>query len=90
MSVSVLTIWTLVLAGAIVLVLAVYLIGVAIQLYRASQHLQKLAGGLVLVRTNAEPLEERLTTVAGALSALQDAFHRVDENLKSTVRALGD
>lgn len=89
MSVSILTIWTLVLAGAIVLVLAVYLIGVAVQLYRASQHLQRLAGGLILVRSNAEPLEERLTKIAGALSALRDAFHRVDGNLADTARTLG-
>ena len=84
MSVSMLTTWTLVLAAAIVLVLAVYLIGVAVQLYRASQHLAMLASGLIQVKKNAAPLEERLTTIAGALSALRSEFERVDGNLRGT------
>lgn len=88
MSVATLTTWTLVLAAAIVLVLAVYLIGVAVQLYRASRHLEKLAAGLIQVKTNAAPLEERLTTIAGALSALRTEFDRVDQNLKATADAL--
>jgi len=90
MSVSMLTTWTLVLTAAIVLVLAVYLIGVAVQLYRASQHLAKLASGLIQVKTNAAPLEERLTTIAGALSALRSEFERVDGNLRATAEALGE
>jgi len=90
MSVSMLTTWTVILAAAIVLVLAVYLIGVAFQLYRASQHLQKLAFGLIQVKTNAAPLEERLTTIAGALSALRGEFERVDGNLRRTAEALGE
>lgn len=90
MTVSMLTTWTLVLAAAVVLALAVYLIGVALKLYRASQHLAKLAAGLIQVKTNAAPLEERLTTIAGALSALRGEFERVDGNLRSTAEALGE
>ena len=90
MSVSILSTWTLALTAAIVLALAVYLIGVALKLYRASQHLGKLAAGLIQVKINAAPLEERLTTIAGALSALRSEFERVDGNLRSTVEALGD
>ena len=87
---AILTIWTLVLAAAIVLVLAVYLIAVAVQLHRASQHLAALAGGLVRVKNNAAPLEEKLTTIAGALSALDKQFKEVDDHLAATRQALGD
>ena len=85
-----LTIWTLVLAGAIVVVLATYLIAVAVQLSRASRHLEALAAGLVRVQDNVGPLEEKLATIAGALSALQTQFERVDRNLRATKNALGE
>lgn len=87
---ALLTTWTLVLAAAIVLVLAVYLIAVAVKLYQASQHLEALAGGLVRVRDNAAPLEEKLTTIAGALSALEGHFTAVDRHLGAAKDALGD
>lgn len=90
METETLTLWSLVLAGAIVLVLAVYLIAVAVQLHRASRHLAALADGLVQVRTNAGPLDEKLATVAGALSALHARFERVDDHLRATQDALGD
>lgn len=88
MTVANLTLWTLVLAGAIVLVLAVYLIAVAYYLLQACRHLEKLAAGLVAIRDNAGPLEERITTIAGALSALQTEFEDVDRNLGATAEAL--
>ena len=88
MTVADLTLWTLVLAGAIVLVLAVYLIAVAFYLLRASRHLEKLASGLVAIRGNAAPLEERIATIAGALSALEAEFKDVDRNLGATAEAL--
>lgn len=88
MTQATLTLWTLVLAGAIVLVLAVYLVAVAYLLLRASQHLEKLAAGLVAIRDNAAPLEERITTIAGALSALENQFQDVDRNLGATAEAL--
>lgn len=87
---EILTIWTLVLAAAIVLVLATYLIAVAVQLHRASRHLEALAGGLTRVRENAAPLEEKLTTIAGALSALETQFAEADRHLAATNEALGD
>lgn len=88
MTVANLTLWTLSLAGAIVLVLASYLIAVAYCLLRASQHLEKLARGLVAIRDNAGPLEERITTIAGALSALETELEDVDRNLGATAEAL--
>jgi hypothetical protein len=89
-STTFLTVWTLALAAAIVLVLASYLIGVAVRLYQTSRHLAELAAGLVQVRTNAGPLEQRLATISGALSALADELERVDTNLKATGEALGE
>ena len=90
MTTSTLTLWTLVLAGAIVLVLAVYLTAIALNLLRASRHLEQLAGGLIQVRDNAKPLESKLTTIAGALSALNTEFSAVDRNLSQTATALRD
>jgi len=89
-STSIFTTWTLILAAAIVAVLAVYLIAVAVQLHRASRHLTALAAGLVRVKNNAAPLEEKLTTIAGALSALDTQFKEVDDHLAATTKALGD
>ncbi len=89
MTTETLTLWTLVLTAAIVVVLATYLSGVAFYLLRASQHLDKLAAGLIRVRDNAKPLKERITTIAGALSALSGEFEHVDKNLERTADALG-
>lgn len=89
---STLVIWTLVLAGAIVLALAGYLSAIAWYLYRAGggarSHLAKLAGGLEAVAGNAAPLEERINTIAGALSALDQELTVVAANLRRTAEAL--
>src|SRR5262249_41775133 len=65
--------WTLVLAAAVVLALAVYLTAVAYYLYRAGghrlSHLARLADGLVAVRGNAAPLERQLAAAAQVLVA---------------------
>jgi len=44
----------------------------------------------VAIRENAAPLEGKLTTIAGALSALHGEFRQVDEHLSATAEALGD
>jgi hypothetical protein len=84
--------WTLVLAGAIVLVLAVYLTAIAYFLYRAGgsrySHLAQLAGGLVAVRDNAAPLEQQLAAVAKALAALRHELQGVDESLTEAAQAI--
>ena len=85
-------IWTLVLATAIVLVLAGYLIAIAWYLYRAggSQKslLAQLAGGLVGVAANVQPLDEKIATIAGALGALRDELLTVEKNLGRTADAV--
>ncbi len=87
-----LILWTLVLAAAIVLSLAVYLSAVAYYLYRAGGggrgSLAQLAGGLVAVRGNAAPLERHLATVAGALVALHGELQAVDASLTAAARTV--
>ena len=84
--------WTLVLAGAIVLALAVYLTAIAYYLYLAGgsrhSHLARLAGGLVVVRDNAAPLERQLAAVAKALAALRHELQAVDESLTEAAQAI--
>lgn len=85
-------IWTLVLATAIVLVLAGYLIAIAWYLYRAGGSrkslLAQLAGGLVGVAANVKPLDEKIATIAGALGALRDELLTVEQNLGRTADAV--
>jgi hypothetical protein len=84
--------WTLVLTGAIVLALAVYLTAIAYYLYRAGgsrlSHLARLAGGLTAVRDNAAPLEQQLGVVAKALTALRHELQAVDESLTEAAQAI--
>ena len=86
-------IWTLVLGGAIVLVLAVYLTAIAYFLYRAGgnrrSYLARLAGGLIAVRNNAAPLERQLAAVAQALAALRHELQQVEESLTEAAQAIG-
>jgi len=87
-----LVVWTLVVATAIVAVLAAYLIAIAYYLYRAGggpkSHLAQLAGGLVAVRQNAAPLEQKMAAVARALAALRGELQAVDEYLAEAAQAL--
>jgi hypothetical protein len=84
--------WTLVLAAAIVLALAVYLTAIAYYLYRAGgnrhSHLARLAGGLAAVRDNAAPLGRQLAAVAGALAALRHELQAADESLTEAAQAI--
>ena len=92
MMTSFLVVWTIGVAAAIVLALAIYLTAVAYYLYRAGgskqSHLAKLAVGLVAVRDNAAPLEQKLTTVAHVLAALRRELQAVDESLTEAAQAL--
>lgn len=90
---EVLVIWTLVLAGAIVLALAGYLIPVAYYLYRAGgsnrSHLAKLVAGLRAVRDNAAPLNQHLTALGGGLTAIRNELQAVDSSLADAGEILG-
>jgi hypothetical protein len=90
--VTFLVVWTLAVATAIVLVLAAYLIAIAYYLYRAgggpTSRLAQLAGGLVAVRQNAAPLEQKMAAVARALVALRGELQAVDEYLAEAAQTL--
>ena len=90
--VAFLVIWTLSVATALVVVLAAYLIAIAYYLYRAGggprSHLARLAGGLVAVRQNAAPLEQKMASVAKALAALRGELQAVDGHLAEAAQTL--
>ena len=90
--VAFLVIWTLSVATALVVVLAAYLIAIAYYLYRAGggpgSHLAQLAGGLVVVRQNAAPLEQKMAAVARALAALRGELQATDEYLAEAAQTL--
>ena len=61
---------SLVVIAAVVLVLVVYLLGIIYALWSTASNLQKLAGGLVAIRDNTDPLDEHMQAINGGLSAL--------------------
>ena len=77
---------TLGVTAAIVLVLVVYLIGIIIALWRAKNSLAKLAGGLVAIRDNTQPLGQHLQAINGGLSALLKGLLAVNSDLAAIVR----
>ena len=85
---SILTILTLVAGAIAVLVLVIYLVGIALYLARANRHLAKLAGGLQAIQGHARPLPEHLSTINGALRALRDDLRGTDQHLEGVVRVL--
>lgn len=85
----ILTYLTLVATAIVVLVLVVYLVGIAFYLRRADQHLVKLVGGLQAIQGHAEPLPKHLTTINGALAALLHDLQATDRHLLGVNRVLG-
>jgi hypothetical protein len=90
--ITILVVWTLVVATALIIVLAAYLIAIAYYLYRAGggprSHLAHLVGGLVVVRQNAGPLEEKMAAAAKALAALRGELQAIDEYLAEAAQTL--
>jgi hypothetical protein len=76
---------TAVVVVAIVAVVAHHLIFIAIALWRTSQALAALAGGLIKVRDDAGPLGERMTAINGGLVVLKERLLQVNGNLASIV-----
>ena len=85
---AVLTKLTLISAVAVVLVLASYLIRIALILRRADQNLTDAAAHLERTRDNTAPLGSDLTTINDAAVALRDGLLEVDRNLLTIIRAL--
>ena len=77
---------SLAVTAAVVLVLVVYLLGIIYALWSTASNLQKLAGGLIAVRDNTDPLGEHMQTINGGLSALLVALLGVNNNLAAIVK----
>lgn len=85
---TLLTRLTLLVVGAVVSVLAIYLILIAAALIRANQNLEKLVGGLTAIRDNTAPLKEDLATINGAAVALRNRLVSVDAHLQGIARQM--
>ena len=85
---STLTLITLVIVGAVVLVLVVYLLGIIVALWRAGDELAGLAGVLQKVVADTAPLADHVGFVNGGLSQLRAGLHSVDEHLVGVARVL--
>ena len=77
---------TLAVTAAVVLVLVVYLIGIIIALWGARNSLAKLAGGLVAIRDNTQPLGEHVQAVNGGLSMLLSGLLAVNGDFVAIVK----
>ncbi len=77
---------TLGVTAAVVLVLVVYLIGIIIALWGAKNNLAKLAGGLVAVRDNTQPLGRHIEAINGGLSTLLKGLLAVNSDLAAIVK----
>ena len=72
---------TLITVALVVLALAGYLIAVAWALAGARRSVAAIADGLEAVQSHTKPLEEKLVTINGALSALRDGLAAADSHL---------
>ena len=77
---------SLAVTGAVVLVLVVYLIAIIYALWSAGTNLQKLAGGLIAIRDNTDPLGEHMQSINGGLSALLSKLLAVNDNLAAIIK----
>lgn len=84
--IDVLAVISLVLVLAIVLIVAYHLIGIYVALKRGADHLEKLAGGLVKIRSNTAPLNEKVATINAGLSALTSPLLGANSNLAAIVK----
>ncbi len=87
--IEVLGIISLVLVLVIVLVVAYHLIGIYVALKRGADHLEKLAGGLVAIRDNTAPLNEKIDAINDGLSALLPPLLAANGNLAAIVKVAG-
>ena len=80
-----LAILTLVLVLTIVVIVAYHLIGIFFALKSGADHLEKLAGGLVKIRDDTAPLNDKIATINAGLSALAPPLLGANENLAAIV-----
>ena len=77
---------TLAVTAAVVLVLVVHLIGIIVALWGAMNSLKKLAGGLIAIRDNTQPLGDHVQAINGGLSTLLQGLLAVNGDLAAIVR----
>ena len=84
--------WTLVLAGAIVLALAVYLTAIAYFLYRAGgsnrSYLAKIRFGLRAIETETGQIRPQATALTEGLRALDAGLRSVERDLAAALANL--
>ena len=81
-----LAVLSLVLVLAIVLIVAWHLIGIYLALKKGADHLEKLAGGLVKIRDDTAPLNEKVATINTGLGALVSPLLGANGNLAAIVK----
>ena len=79
---------TLGVVAAVVVVLAGYLIAIAVQLWRTRRNVALLADALETVGERTAPLPEKVETIAGALARIDDGFGSVERQLASVADLL--
>ena len=73
---------TLLIISAIVLVVAFHLIGIFWYLKKTGDNLENLAGGLIQIRSNTNPLESNIDDLNEGLNVLISNFITTLKNLK--------
>jgi len=73
---------TLLIVSAIVLVVAYHLIGIFWYLKKTGDNLENLAGGLIQVSANTNPLESNIDDLNNGLNLLISNFLTTLKNLK--------
>jgi len=87
--VAVLGVISVVLVLVIVAVVAYHLIGIYVALKRGADDLEKLAGGLVAIRDNAAPLNDKVDAINAGLSELLPPLLSTNDNLAAIVKVAG-
>lgn len=84
----VLTYITLAVVLIVVIALVFYLVRIILALRGAARNLGQLAEGLEAVKSNTDPLPDKLATINGALSQLLTGLLAVDGHLAAVARLL--
>lgn len=81
---------TLAVTLVVVLVLVAYLVGIIIGLWKTRNDLAKLAGGLIAIRDNTQPLPGHIQNINGGLTVLLCELLKVNKNLSAIVSVATD
>ena len=80
---------TLVTVALVVVALAGYLMATAVALAGTRRSVAAIADGLEAVANHTRPVEDKLVTINGAVSALRDALATADAHLGRAARVFG-